>query len=230
VPHRGVVRLVICNDYAHFGADEVFLQFAPLAFDASTFEIWGSLLNGAQLVLMAPGMASLDQLGRALLQHRVTTLWLTAGLFQQMVDEQLEALTILRQLLAGGDVLSQAQVKKFVDAVPSCRLINGYGPTENTTFTCCYTIDEFNGPVPIGRPIAGTQVFILDENLQLSAPGFIGELYAGGAGLARGYHKRASLTAERFIPHPFSTEPGARLYRTGDLARYLADGNIEFLG
>jgi amino acid adenylation domain-containing protein len=230
VPHRGVVRLVTRQGYARFGPDEVFLQFAPLAFDASTFEIWGSLLNGAQLVLMPPGIVSLADLGRALAQFRVTTLWLTAGLFHQMVDEQLEALTALKQLFAGGDVLSPSHVRKFIDAAPSCRLINGYGPTENTTFTCCCVIDEFNGSVPIGRPIAGTQVFILDENLELVPPGFTGELYTGGDGLARGYHGRASLTAERFIPHPFSTEPGARLYRTGDLVRYRADGNIEFIG
>src|SRR5262249_36262561 len=154
--HRGVVRL-INGDYASFSPDEIFLQFAPLAFDASTFEIWGSLLNGAQLVLMPSGMTSLAELGRTLAQHRVTTAWLTAGLFHQMVDEQLEALTALRQLLAGGDVLSPAHVKKFVATAPSCKLINGYGPTENTTFTCCYAIDasvELNGSVPIGRSIA----------------------------------------------------------------------------
>ncbi|HKS08031.1 MAG TPA: amino acid adenylation domain-containing protein [Pyrinomonadaceae bacterium] len=232
VPHRGVVRLVN-GDYARFGPDEVFLQFAPLAFDASTFEIWGSLLNGAQLVLMPPGIASLAELGRALAQFHVTTLWLTAGLFQQMVDEQLDALSGLKQLLAGGDVLSPTHVRKFLETTTSCRLINGYGPTENTTFTCCYAMDtdaEINGSIPIGRPITNTQVFILDENLRLSPPGFTGELYAAGDGLARGYHGRASLTAERFIPHPFSTEPGARLYRTGDLVRYRADGNIEFIG
>ena len=233
VPHRGVVRLVSNNDYASFGPDEIFLQFAPLAFDASTFEIWGSLLNGAQLVLMPAGLASLSDLGCAIGEYRVTTLWLTAGLFHQMVDEQLEALTMLKQLLAGGDVLSPSHVKRFVAAAPSCRLINGYGPTENTTFTCCYPMDharEFTSSVPIGRPIANTQVFILDRHLQLCPPGFVGELCAGGDGLARGYHGRADLTAERFIPHPFSTEPGARLYRTGDLARYVPDGNIEFLG
>ncbi|HSK63325.1 MAG TPA: condensation domain-containing protein, partial [Pyrinomonadaceae bacterium] len=169
----------------------------------------------------------------ALAQYRVKTLWLTAGLFHQMVDEQLEDLTTLHQLLAGGDVLSPSHVKRFIAAVPSCKLVNGYGPTENTTFTCCYVMDqhvEFAGSVPIGRPIANTQVFILNENLQLVPPGFVGELYAGGDGLARGYHRRGDLTAERFIPHPFSTEQGARLYRTGDLARYLADGNIEFIG
>jgi non-ribosomal peptide synthetase component F len=179
---------------------------------------------------MPSGMSSLGDLGRALAQFRVTTLWLTAGLFHQMVDEQLEALTTLKQLLAGGDVLSPSHVRKFIDASPSCRLINGYGPTENTTFTCCYVIDEFNGSVPIGRPIAGTQVFILDENLQLVPPGFTGELYTSGHGLARCYHGRASLTAERFIPDPFSAEAGARLYRTGDLVRHRADGNIEFIG
>ncbi|HEX6045328.1 MAG TPA: amino acid adenylation domain-containing protein [Pyrinomonadaceae bacterium] len=233
VPHSGVVRLVIGNDYANFGPDEVFLQFAPLAFDASTFEIWGSLLNGAQLVLMPAGLASLDDLGRAIARNRVTTLWLTAGLFHQMVDEQLEALTLLPQLLAGGDVLSPSHVKKFIDAAPSCRLINGYGPTENTTFTCCCVMDqhaEFAGSVPIGRPIVNTQVFILDKHLQLTPPGAAGELYTGGDGLARGYQGAASLTAERFIPHPFSNAPGARLYRTGDLARFLADGKIEFIG
>lgn len=233
VPHRGAVRLVSCNDFADFGPDEVFLQLAPLAFDASTFEIWGSLLNGAQLVLMPAGLPSLSDLGRALAQYNVTTLWLTAGLFHQMVDEQLEALTTLKQLLAGGDVLSPSHVKRFLDAAPSCRLINGYGPTENTTFTCCYGMDHqtvFASSVPIGRPIANTQIYILDHHLELCPPGFAGELFAAGDGLARGYHGRANLTAERFVPHPFSNKPGARLYRTGDLARYLANGDVEFLG
>ncbi|HZN09151.1 MAG TPA: amino acid adenylation domain-containing protein, partial [Pyrinomonadaceae bacterium] len=229
VPHRGVVRLVSGNDYANLDADEVFLQFAPLAFDASTFEIWGSLLNGAQLVLMPPGLASLEDLGRALKQYRVTTLWLTAGLFQQMVDEQLDALSTLRQLLAGGDVLSPSHVKRFIAAAPSCRLINGYGPTENTTFTCCCALNQQTvsaaGSIPIGPPIANTQVFIMDQHGQLSPPGVVGELYAAGDGLARGYHRSASLTAERFVPHLFSSDAGARLYRTGDLARYLPDGN-----
>ena len=233
VPHRGVVRLVSGNDYASFGPDEVFLQFAPLTFDASTFEIWGALLNGSQLVLMPPGLASLQDLGRALQQHRVTTLWLTAGLFHQMVDEQLSALSELRQLLAGGDVLSPSHVKRFLSVAPSCKLINGYGPTENTTFTCCHAMDkpvDFPRSVPIGRPIANTQVVILDKNLRLCPPGFTGELFTGGDGLARGYHGRASLTAEKFIPNAFSNVPGARLYCTGDRVRYLADGSIEFLG
>jgi amino acid adenylation domain-containing protein len=232
VPHRGVVRLVSDNGYANFRPDEIFLQFAPLTFDASTFEIWGALLNGSQLVLMPPGLASLQDIGRALHEYRITTLWLTAGLFHQMVDEQLPALSKLRQLLAGGDVLSPSHVKRFL-ASRSCRLVNGYGPTENTTFTCCHVMDqpvEFARSVPIGRPIANTQVVILDKNLCLCPPGFTGELFIGGDGLARGYHGDPSLTAEKFIPNAFSNLAGARLYCTGDRARYLVDGSIEFLG
>lgn len=232
VLHRGVVRLVRDNGYANFGPDEIFLQFAPLTFDASTFEIWGALLNGSRLVLMPPGLASLQDIGRALLEYHVTTSWLTAGLFHQMVDDQLTALGNLRQLLAGGDVLSPSHVQRFL-ASRSCRLINGYGPTENTTFTCCHVMDhpsEFARSVPIGRPIANTQVVILDQTLRLCPPGFSGEMFVGGDGLARGYDGQASLTAEKFIPNAFSNLRGARLYGTGDRVRYLADGSIEFLG
>jgi amino acid adenylation domain-containing protein len=169
VLHRGVVRLVKENDYAHLGADEVCLQFAPLAFDASTFEIWGALLNGGRLVIMPPGRTTLAELGQALKIHHVTVLWLTAGLFNLMVDEQLDDLRGLRQLLAGGDALSVSHVERFLREAPGCKLINGYGPTENTTFTCCYSMNtttEFSNSVPIGRPIVNTQVYILDENLR----------------------------------------------------------------
>ncbi|HEX7334998.1 MAG TPA: amino acid adenylation domain-containing protein [Pyrinomonadaceae bacterium] len=233
IPHRGVVRLVKENDFAHLGADEACLQFAPLAFDASTFEIWGMLLNGGRLVIMPPGPSTLTELGQTLRTHRVTVLWLTAGLFNLMVDEQLDALRGLRQLLAGGDALSVSHVERFLREAPGCKLINGYGPTENTTFTCCYSMNtatRFGNSVPIGRPIANTQVYILDENLRPVATGARGELYTGGDGLARGYLNHPELTAERFVPHPFSSQPGARLYRTGDWARYLLNGDIEFLG
>ena len=233
VVHRGVVRLVKENDYAHLGADEVCLQFAPLAFDASTFEIWGSLLNGGRLVIVPPGRTTLAELGQALKTHHVTVLWLTAGLFNLMVNEQLDDLRGLRQLLAGGDALSVSHVERFLREVPGCKLINGYGPTENTTFTCCHpmnTATEFGRSVPIGRPIANTQVYILNNNLRPVATGARGELYTGGDGLARGYLNDSALTAERFVPHPFSSQPGARLYRTGDWARYLLNGDIEFLG
>ena len=234
VTHRGVVRLVRGNNYASFDEREVFLQFAPLAFDASTFEIWGSLLNGAQLVLMPEGKASLPDLTRAIRAQGITTLWLTAGLFHVMVDEHTDGLNSLHQLLAGGDVLSVAHVRKFLDgAGQSCSLINGYGPTESTTFACCHRLkrsDAAKTSVPIGRPIVNTQVYILDGALRPVPCGFIGELLIGGDGLARGYLNQPELTAEKFVPHPFSEEAGARLYRTGDLARFLPDGAIEFIG
>jgi aspartate racemase len=233
VPHRGVVRLVRNNNYARLSSAEVFLQMALLAFDASTFEIWGALLNGGRLVVMPPGQPTLAEIGMAIQNRKVTTLWLTAGLFHAMVDERLMDLKPLRQLLAGGDVLSAPRVRHASQALKGCRLINGYGPTESTTFTCCYEVRPRTGSgksIPIGRPIANTQVFILDKHLEPVPIGVVGELFIGGDGLAQGYLRKPVLTAEKFVPHPFSFQPGDRLYKTGDLARYLPDGNIEFVG
>ncbi len=231
VPHRGVLRLVKETNYAKFGTDQVFLQMAPITFDASTFEIWGSLLNGGRLVIMPPENGSLQDLGAALQRYGVTTLWLTAGLFHLMVNERPGDLEGLQQLLAGGDVLSAPHVQSILGRLQG-RVINGYGPTENTTFTCCYPMsrdEQLGAVVPIGYPISNTQVYLLNGELEPVPVGANGELYTGGDGLARGYHNRPDLTAERFIPHPFG-KPGERLYSTGDLARYLPDGRIEFLG
>lgn len=233
IPHRGVVRLVKNTDFARFGPEEVFFQFAPVAFDASTLEIWGALLNGGRLVIFRPGPASLDEIGAAIERHGVTTLWLTAGLFHQMIEDQVDRLRNVRQLLAGGDVLSVPHVTRALEQLPRTQLINGYGPTENTTFTCCHRITApplAGRPVPIGRPIANTQVYILDAQLQPTPIGVPGELYAGGDGLARGYLNRDDITAEKFVANPFRRDVATRLYRTGDLARWLPDGSIEFLG
>ncbi len=233
VPHRSIVRLVRNTNFVDFATDDVFLQFAPVSFDASTLEIWGPLLNSATLAVMPAGTPSLEELGAALQRYDVTTLWLTAGLFHLMVDEQSDGLSTVKQLLAGGDVLSASHIKRFLNDHPGCRVINGYGPTENTTFTCCHPMADPNSlgaTVPIGRPIANTTVYIVDQNLRAVPVGVVGELVSGGDGLARGYCNCPELTAERFIPNPFATEPGGRLYRTGDLARYLADGSIEFVG
>lgn len=233
VTHRNIVRLVRETNYARLSKDEVFFQFAPVAFDASTLEIWGSLLNGAQLVICPPEHLSLQELGTLLHRYQVSTLWLAAGLFHQMVEENLEGLTTLRQLLAGGDALSSPHVRKVLAHLADCTLINGYGPTECTTFACCHSVRAMasvEASVPIGRPIANAQIVILDASLQPTPPGTSGELCIAGDGLARGYLNAPELTAERFIPHPYSTEPGARLYRTGDLVNLLPDGEIEFIG
>ena len=233
IPHRAVVRLVKETNYAQFDRDQVFLHFAPLGFDASTLEIWGCLLNGARLVLAEPGQASLEELGATIKRHHVTTLWLTAGLFHQMVEQQLESLRGVKQLLAGGDVLSVWHVQKAMRELPDCQLINGYGPTENTTFTCCHQIhphDDLSSSVPIGTPVSHTIVRILDEDMSAAALDSSGELFIGGAGLARGYLNDAALTAEKFVPDANANEPGSRLYRTGDRVRLLPGGAIEFLG
>ncbi|MEM9080136.1 MAG: amino acid adenylation domain-containing protein, partial [Verrucomicrobiota bacterium] len=233
IPHRGIVRLVRNTNYATLDENETYLLASALSFDASTFEIWAPLLNGGKLVLLPPGPPSIDGIADAITHHGVTTMWLTSGLFQLMVEENLEALKPLRQLLAGGDVLSTYHVNKALHGLPNTRLINGYGPTENTTFTCCHTIttDYLNrSSIPIGRPISNTEVYLLDENQQPLPPEAEGELYLGGDGLALGYHNNPQLTDEKFVPNPFSAEPDSKLYRSGDRARYRADGTIEFIG
>jgi aspartate racemase len=233
VENRAVVRLVRSTNFCNFGSEEVFLQFAPVSFDASTFEIWGPLLNGGTLVLMPPQAASLEDIGRTIREHGVTTVWLTSGLFNVMVEQRIDDLRPVRQLLAGGDVLSSRHVRKVLDALPDCTVINGYGPTENTTFTCCHVMqrgDPVPESVPIGKPISNTRVYIFDEKLHPVPPHTTGELYAGGDGVARGYLKDSGRTAEKFLPDPFSDEPNARMYRTGDLARWRDDGVVEFLG
>jgi len=232
VPHRAVVRLVRESDYASLTDREVFLALAPVSFDASTLELWGPLVNGGRLVLHPGRLAAPEELGETLARHRVSTLWLTAGLFHQMVEARPASLAPISQLLAGGDVLSPAHVRKVLGELEGT-LVNGYGPTENTTFTCCHRMrpaQAVRSPVPIGRPIADSWIRMLDRRLEPVPVGVAGMLYAGGDGLARGYFERPARTAESFVPDPRGAAPGGRLYRTGDLARHLPDGNAEFLG
>src|SRR5262245_49641699 len=232
VTHQNVVRLVKRPDYVELTSDDVFLHLAPLSFDASTFEIWGALLNGAKLAVYPDGALDLVKLRRIIDETGVSILWLTAALFHQVVDEHLPAIAGVRQLLAGGDVLSASHVRKVIEAQSGGRLINGYGPTEGTTFSACFPVSgrtDFNESVPIGRPISNTQVYVLDGSLEPVAAGVCGELYIAGAGLARGYLGRAGLTAERFVADPHGPA-GSRMYRTGDLARWRSDGVLECLG
>ncbi len=234
ITHRAIIRLVRGTNYARLGPKETFLQFAPVAFDASTFEIWGCLLNGGSLVIAPSGADGLERLSKVFRYQQITTAWLTAGLFHWMVEHQLDELSCVPQLLAGGDVLSASRIFKFLAAAgEGAVLINGYGPTENTTFTCCHTIrkgDQFVASVPVGTPIANARVYVLDPQMHPVPVGVPGELFIGGDGLARGYWEAADLTAEKFVPDPCGCQPGERLYRSGDRMRWLPGGILEFLG
>nr|MCU0796591.1 amino acid adenylation domain-containing protein [Akkermansiaceae bacterium] len=228
VPHSGIIRLVTHTRFCRFDSSETFLQAATPAFDAATFEIFGPLLNGGRLVLLKAGDATLSDIAATIRDHGVTTAWFTAGLFELMIDEHLDDLKGLRQLLAGGDVLSVPHVRRAWHGLPSTRIINGYGPTENTTFTATRTIQEsdLDAPsIPIGSPISGTFVEIVDDHGRLVPVGVPGELRTGGDGLSLGYIGREDLTAQAFV-----STPRGRVYRTGDLCRWRADGSISFIG
>uniref|UniRef100_UPI0012EC9634 non-ribosomal peptide synthetase n=1 Tax=Andreprevotia chitinilytica TaxID=396808 RepID=UPI0012EC9634 len=229
VTHRNVVRLVRETHYFSLAPHARVLHLAPTTFDATTFELWAPLLNGAIVALPAPGRLTLAAIGEFIDTQRIDTLWLTSALFNQMVDHELPRLVKAKHVLAGGEALSPPHVAAFLAA--GGRLTNGYGPTECTTFSCTEAVSgEIDGTaIPIGKPIANAQTYILDANLEPVPVGVAGELYIAGDGLARGYLNRPDLTAEKFVPNPFG-QAGARMYRSGDLARYLPDGRIDYLG
>ena len=234
VPHKAIIRLVKNTSFIHFSTHDVFLQFAAPSFDASTFEIWGPLLNGGSLVIPEiTGKISIHDLCNMIKKHAITTLWLTSGLFDQIVESCLDSLHSVRYLLTGGDIVTPASAIKALETLSNCQLINGYGPTEGTTFSTCFPVTdvaEIQTGVPIGRPITNTSVYILDSHLEPVPVGVLGEIYIGGDGLASGYLNSPELTAQRFITDPFSRHQDSKLYRTGDLGRYRHDGSIEFHG
>ncbi|WP_168433425.1 non-ribosomal peptide synthetase [Pontiella sulfatireligans] len=234
VVHRGIVRLLFGVDYIPFGSDTVILHMASASFDASTFEIWGALLHGGTCVLCAERIPTLETIGRLLVSNRVNTFWMTAALFNLAVAASPEILAPVEYLLAGGEALSPWHVKKALRELPNLRLVNGYGPTENTTFSTTYAFDRNSfdpaKPIPIGRPIGNSTCYVLDRFLRPLPVGVPGELYVGGDGVARGYANRPDLTAERFLDDPFSVKPGARMYKTGDLVYWNKDGTIGFIG
>ncbi len=234
IRHRSINRLVFGANYAHLDATQAILHMAPISFDASTFEVWGALLHGARCVLFPEQIPTPRSIGTIIHKHKVTIAWLTASLFNAVIDEAPEVLLGLQQLLTGGEALSVTHISRALEVLPTTQLINGYGPHETTTFACCYSIPrqlpEGTRSIPIGRPISNTQIYILDRYNNPVPIGVTGELHIGGAGLARGYLHRPELTNDKFIAHPFSEEPGARLYKTGDMVRFLPDGAIEYLG
>lgn len=231
--HAGVVRLVKNTNYVRLDEHETLLQISQLVFDGSTFDIWGSLLNGGTLVLTPPGLPELANLAYLIKKHNVTTIFITTQLFNTLVDLKLYELSSLKQVLFGGNVASIFHVKKFKSAYPDCHLSNIYGPTECTTFALSYLIpDEINenNSLPLGQPISHTSAVILSEDRQIVPIGVPGEICLGGPGLAIGYINQENLTKEKFINNPISELNVDRLYLTGDIGMYTADGHISFIG
>ncbi|MEV5892530.1 amino acid adenylation domain-containing protein [Nonomuraea fuscirosea] len=232
VPHRAVFRLIDDPWWIDVQPDDVFLQLTRVGFDVSTFEIWTPLVRGDRLALAPTGHVDLGEIIATVRDEGVTVLWLTTGLFHKIVDHHLDGLSGVRHLLAGGDVLSPAHVRRVLAAHPDLIFTNGYGPTENTTFTTCWTARSLDdGPrVPIGRAVDGTTTMVLDDALQPVPPGEEGELWVGGPGVATGYLRKPWATAEKFIAGVDADQPGTRMYRTGDRVILTSTGDLDFLG
>lgn len=232
---RNVLRLVKNSNVIPLNSRETLLHYAPISFDAATYEIWGALLNGAKLVVAPRGHLDPELLGELIRQQGISTLFLTTALFHAVVDYHPEALAPLKVIMTGGEVVNAARVKALLETYPHLRFVNLYGPSENTTLTTYYSPENaqsIQGSVPIGYPVSNTQVYVLDTNLQPVPVGMAGELCTAGDGIARGYRFNAELTRQVFVPNPFAAEygHGPVLYRSGDMARFRADGALEFLG
>lgn len=231
VQHQGIARLAYGLPEVGISAGDTFLMLAPVAFDASTFEIWAPLARGARLAIYPPGPVEPRTLGTVLAAERVSILFLTSQLANLVVDTDPELLRPLRVLLTGGEAMSVPHMRRLREALPELRVINVYGPTETTTFATSYLLPEpiRSGSVPIGHPIGDTRTLVLDADMNVVPVGVTGELYLGGPGVARGYLRDPGLTAARFAADPIGP-PGERLYRTGDLVRWRAGGELEFIG
>ena len=230
IEHKNVVRLVKSTNYVEFNENDRILQTGAVVFDASTFEIWGSILNGLCLYLVDDSVIlNADKLAETLKKNQISTIWLTSPLFNQLSQQNPRMFVGVKNLLVGGDVLSPKYINSVRKNCPGINIINGYGPTENTTFSTCFLIDqEYEEDIPIGKPISNSTAFILDQNDNLQPIGVPGELCVGGDGVGRGYLKRQELTDEKFRKNPFV--PNDRIYRTGDKAKWRQDGSVIFLG
>ena len=229
VTNQNVVRLVKNNKFISFSENEHILQTGSIVFDACTFEIWGALLNGFKLFIMKK-QDLLDSylLEKYLIENNISILWLTAPLFNQLCENNPCMFKNVRVLLTGGDVLSPKHVNLVKNACPNLTIINGYGPTENTTFSCCFTIDkEYETSIPIGKPISNSTAYVVSPSGTLCPIGVPGELWVGGDGVSKGYLNNEKLTNEKFVQNPFGE---GIIYKTGDLVKWLPDGNISFIG
>ncbi len=230
IRHRDVTARAL--DRRVGGEYERVLLHSPLAFDASTYELWVPLLNGGCVIVAPPGELDAGTLADTITSGRVTGLWLTAGLFGLVAQLAPECLAAVREVWIGGEVVPPAVVRRVMRACPDLAVVNAYGPTETTIHATAFRMDgigDVPDPLRIGRALDNTRAYVLDDDLRLVRPGAVGELYLAGAGLARGYLGRPGLTADRFLPDPYGT-PGERMYRSGDLARWTEEGHLEFAG
>ena len=231
VRHRDVAALATDSRFADGSCARVLLH-SPVAFDAATFEVWAPLLNGGCVVVAPDAAVDAALLRRLAADGGLTALWLTAGLFRLLAQDAPDCFTGLRRLWTGGDVVPAAAVRRVLAACPGLSVVDGYGPTETTTFATSFTLADATAvpdPVPIGHPLDDLRVHVLDGRLRPVPPGCAGELFVAGEGVARGYLGRGGETAKRFLADPCGP-PGTRMYRTGDLARRRPDGTVEFLG
>ncbi len=233
IPQSGIIRLVY-SSYIPFSSKLVFLQLAPLGFDASTFEIWGALLHAAKLVIYGNHIPDFNRIHFFIRKYKISCMWFTSALFNAIIDEAPEILKGVKFLLTGGEVLSVNHIRRAQQILPDITFVNGYGPTETTTFACCYIIPNIKDinlkTIPIGKPICGTKLYILNTKMEPVKSGETGELYISGKGLAFGYLNNLDLTNERFVNIEDNDGNLTRVYKTGDLCRELPDGNLDFVG
>ncbi|MFK0221132.1 amino acid adenylation domain-containing protein [Streptomyces vinaceus] len=232
VTHANVAALA--RDTAFAAAHRRVLAHSPLSFDASTYELWAPLLSGGLVVMAPPGRVDTAALARLVEEYRITSMFLTAALFNLVVEECVELLTRVREVWTGGEAASPHSFARALEQAPDTVLVNAYGPTETTTFATRHRLDPragavVDGRVPIGTALDDTRLYVLDERGRPVPQGAVGELCVGGTGVARGYLGRPGLTARQFTPDPYGA-PGARMYRTGDLARRRPDGTVDYLG
>lgn len=229
ITHQNIVRLVKNNNFIKFNKKERILQTGSIVFDACTFEIWASLLNGFELyIIKKEELLDASLLQDYLIKNKISILWLTAPLFNQLCEDNPHMFRNVRVLLTGGDVLSPRHINMVKSANPNLTIINGYGPTENTTFSCCFTIDKsYKDAIPIGKPISNSTAYVVSSNEQLQPIGVPGELWVGGDGVGKGYFNNPDLTSKKFISNPFGS---GIIYKTGDLVSWREDGAIDFIG
>ncbi|TNP12929.1 amino acid adenylation domain-containing protein [Bacillus tropicus] len=239
IPHRGVTRLVINNDYAKFNQNDIFLQLASFSFDAAAFELWGALLNGAQLTIIPQeDVLSSKKIAQFILKEQISIALFMVPIFNRIIEDNLAGLKNVRLIFVGGDSPSIPHLRTAKKFLINSTIINAYGPTENSVISACYTIKEIHSNtkvIPIGRPITHTSIYILDKDMNILPIGIPGEIYLGGRGLALGYLNDSEKTNQSFIEMDFPPRLGLGrekkvLYKTGDYGKRLPNGDIEFIG